>query len=71
MNRIQDKGMTLAISKCSFCLRTFNYLGFQVSREGVKPFARDLEAQVVEGAKAEGALGDSQCHTFVLDAIHD
>ena len=43
MNRTQDKGMTLAISKCAFCLRVFNYLGFQISREGVKPNIRNVE----------------------------
>jgi hypothetical protein len=43
MNRIQDKGMTLAVSKCSFCLRVFDYLGFQISREGVRPNLSNVE----------------------------
>ena len=43
MDRIQKHGMTLAISKCSFCLKVFNYLGFQVSREGIQPNAENVE----------------------------
>ena len=35
--------MTLAISKCSFCIKTFDYLGFQISREGIRPNLRNVD----------------------------
>jgi hypothetical protein len=37
---------------------------------GFNSFAADLEAQVVENTEAEGALGDGECHTIVLNAVH-
>jgi transposase InsO family protein len=58
MNRIQNKGMTLAISKCVFCLRVFDYLGFQISREGVKPNLQNVEK--ILNSKIENAVDARQ-----------
>ena len=38
---------------------------------GLDTLARDLKSQVVEHTEAKGALGDSQRHALVLNAIHD
>jgi transposase InsO family protein len=43
LDRLQAKGMRLAISKCSFSMKTFDYLGFQVSREGIQPCAKNVD----------------------------
>jgi hypothetical protein len=37
MDRLQAPGLTLSISKCYFFKKKFIYLGFQISRDGVRP----------------------------------
>ena len=41
-DRFQKSGVTLSIAKCFFCKR-FDYLGFQVTREGVSPAEHNVK----------------------------
>lgn len=51
MNRLElvlrlltEAGLTLNLSKCVFFGRTINYLGFEISKEGIKPGSTKTEA---------------------------
>ena len=43
LNRVQEFGLTLSIDKCSFCVREFEYLGFMISRQGIRPTKKNVE----------------------------
>ena len=43
MDRLQEPGLTLSINKCYFFKKIFTYLGFQITREGVKPSTTNTE----------------------------
>ena len=43
LDRLQTHQLTLSISKCFFCAKSFEYLGFQISRAGVQPNHRNVE----------------------------
>lgn len=44
LNLLSEAGLTLKLSKCVFFGRTVNYLGFEISREGICPGTKKLEA---------------------------
>jgi hypothetical protein len=41
-NRLQKSGLKLSIAKCSFCMKSFEYLGVDVSRDGLRPSPRNV-----------------------------
>ncbi|KAG7309482.1 hypothetical protein JYU34_005450 [Plutella xylostella] len=41
---LEKSGLTLKLSKCKFFFKNIDYLGFEVSKEGVKPGSRKTEA---------------------------
>ncbi|KAL0832340.1 hypothetical protein ABMA28_001773 [Loxostege sticticalis] len=41
---IRDAGLTLKVSKCMFFFTTIDYLGFEISQQGVRPGSRKIEA---------------------------
>ena len=42
--RLKEMGMKLNVSKCSFAMREIKFLGHRVSRKGVKPDPKNIEA---------------------------
>ena len=42
-NRFQKRGLRLSITKCSFCLKKFEYLGVIVSRQSIQPSPRNVD----------------------------
>ena len=42
-NRFQTSGLTLSIAKCFFCVKKFDYLGFQVTRSGISPATHNID----------------------------
>ena len=42
--RLESAGMTLSLSKCEFGQKKLDYLGYTVSREGVRPISKKIDA---------------------------
>ena len=42
--RLEDNGLSLALDKCVFGKKAVDYLGFEVSQEGLSPLKRKVEA---------------------------
>jgi hypothetical protein len=42
-DRLQKWGLRLSVAKCSFFMKTFEYLGFTISRAGVSPSPKNVE----------------------------
>jgi len=43
LDRLQTWGLRLSIEKCYFLIKNFDYLGFTVSRDGVRPSHKNVE----------------------------
>lgn len=43
---LNQEGLTLKLKKCSFFMSTINYLGFQVSQEGIRPGEEKIKAVI-------------------------
>ena len=43
-NRLNDAGLTLALSKCEFGKSSLDYLGYHVSKEGITPIEKKISA---------------------------
>ena len=44
--RLQENGLAIKLSKCEFGKKTVEYLGYQVSKDGIKPLNRKISALV-------------------------
>ena len=43
-NRLQKAGLTISLSKCEFGKTSLDYLGYTVSKQGVRPIEKKIEA---------------------------
>ena len=44
LRRLDEAGLSIALDKCKFEQDNIDYLGYNVSKEGIKPLARKIEA---------------------------
>ena len=44
LKRLDDNGLTVALGKCEFGKDHLDYLGYTVSKEGIKPIKKKIEA---------------------------
>src|SRR5687767_729149 len=44
LNRLSEAGLKINVSKCSFCQAELEYLGYWITRNGIKPTSKKVEA---------------------------
>ena len=44
LNRLSEAGLKINASKCSFCQAELEYLGYWITRNGIKPTSKKVEA---------------------------
>ena len=46
MSRLNQAGLKVRAKKCNFAMTELEYLGFVISREGIKPMAKKVQAML-------------------------